>query len=388
MKFDKYDFLIIGCGITGCVIAREMANNGKKVLILDRRNHIGGNMYDYVDNHGILVQKYGPHIFHTNDERVYNYIIKYGEWLDYKLHCGAVIKNKCTPTPFNYQTIDDFYDKTNAIQLKQRIEKVFFGKKETSVLDLLNCSDPLIKEFADFLYEHDYKPYTSKQWGIDPKEIDVSVLKRVPIKFSYDNDYFNDKYQLMPLSSYTSFFNNILLHDNIKVALKVNALDLIHIKDGCFYDKNDKKIIAKVIYTGALDELFDNVFGNLPYRSLSFKWHFSRKNSIQDMAVVAYPEKDLFTRITEYNKLPYQKTCGTSYAVEFPVKYETDKKVEPYYPVLTDSSKYLYEKYQELADKISNLIYCGRLADFKYYNMDQSIKRALEISDRLLNSSI
>ena len=321
----KMDILIIGTGLTGAVLARELAeNHNKKVVIWERRNHIGGNMYDYKDEHNILVQKYGPHTFHTKEKYLYDYMCKYGQWQPYKLKCMAVIDGRATPTPFNYKTIDDFYSNEEAADLKSRIEKEYGVRKTATVLEVLNSKDEKIRQYAEFLYEKDYKLYTAKQWGIPADKIDKSVLERVPLRFSYDEGYFDDEYEVMPEISFTNFFENIL-------------------------------------------KLFNLEYGRLPYRSLKFEFKYEDIESFQDAPVTAYPQAKDLTRITEYKKLPYQNVKGTTYAVEYPLFYtnNSNEYMEPYYPVITEESKILYAKYKEKAKNIKNLIYAGRLADFK-----------------------
>lgn len=379
------EFLIIGAGLTGAVIARELAEkHNKKVVIWERRDHIAGNMYDYKDGHNILVQKYGPHTFHTKEKDLYDYVCKYGEWQPYQLKCMAVIDGKATPTPFNYKTIDDFYSKNEAEDLKARIEKEFNGRKTATVLEVLNAKDEKIRQYAEFLYEKDYKLYTAKQWGISADKIDKSVLERVPLRFSYDEGYFDDEYEVMPSISFTKFFENILNHKNIEVILNKEALHHIKIKDNDIFIDNENLNIP-VLWTGALDELFNLEYGRLPYRSLKFDLKYEDKVSFQEAAVTAYPQAENFTRITEYKKLPYQEVKGTTYAVEYPLHYDTSSSeyMEPYYPVITEDSKKIYSKYESKANHVKNLIYAGRLADFRYYNMDMALKRALEVYERI-----
>ncbi len=376
---ENCDLLIVGCGFTGSVVARMAADMGKKVHIIERRNHIAGNMYDYTDENGFLVQKYGPHTFHTTKRKLYDYILNYGKWEEYKLTCMAQIDGKFTPTPFNFQTIDDFFDKEKAQAIKQRIADIYGDAPKTTIVEMLESSDELIKEYADFLFEKDYSLYTAKQWGISPSEIDVSVLKRVPVMFSYKTGYFDDHYQVMPALSFTHFFENLLNHENIKITLNTDARDIIKVKDGVLYVNGEKSQIP-VLYTGACDELLDYKYGILPYRSLRFELKTENVDSYQDAPVVAYPQAKGYTRITEYTKIPYQQTNGkTVIAVEYPLQYDPSQKAEPYYPILTENNNAMYQKYRDELDTVENLYLSGRLADFKYYNMDQTLEKALEI---------
>ena len=381
MVFDM-DCLIIGCGLSGAVIARHLAEQGKRVVIWERREHIGGNMYDYVDQHGFLVQKYGPHTFHTKQKHLFDYMCQYESWEDYKLTCGAVWDKTYAPTPFNFTTIDTFYPKDQAALLKEKLTMAFSGRNTATVVEVLEHPDPDIRGYAEYLFQNDYAPYTAKQWGVSPNEIDPSVLKRVPLRFSYDVGYFDDDYQVMPTHSFTHFFENLLNHPNIQVELGVEALE--HLRTSGNQILVDGEVADyPVVYTGALDELFDCRFGRLPYRSLRFEWKYQDIDSLQDAPVVAYPQEAGFTRITEYKKLPVQNKPGTSYALEYPLPYQEGQDQEPYYPVLTEESQLQYSKYQELANQIPNLIYCGRLADFKYYNMDQALERSLSVCSDL-----
>lgn len=377
--------LVIGCGLTGSVIARFLAEKlNKKVVIWDRRNHIGGNMYDYYDEHSILVHKYGPHTFHTKKKYLYDYMCRFAEWKEYKLTCMAQINGKFTPTPFNFQTIDDFYDKKEADNLKKRIKNEFGNRATATVVEVLNCNDKKIQEYAQFLFDNDYSLYTAKQWGISANEVDPSILKRVPLRFSYDIGYFDDEYQVMPATTFTDFFKSLLNHKNIEIKLGIEALEHLNVdlqNNRVLIDGEYKDI--PIIYTGALDELFDNCYGKLPYRSLRFEWKYEDIDSKQDAPVVAYPQAEGFTRITEYKKLPVQDVKGTTYAVEYPLSYNENVKMEPYYPVLTEKSQKIYSKYLEKASNIKNLFLAGRLADFKYYNMDQALERALNICKKI-----
>ena len=372
------DNLIIGCGLTGSVIARTLADQGQKVEIWERRDHIGGNMYDYIDEHGFLVQKYGPHIFHTMKKEIYDFICKYEKWQKYDLICGAVWAGKYTPTPFNFTTIDTFYPVDKAALLKEKLKAAFPGREFATVIEVLEHFDPDIQEYAKFLFQNDYAPYTAKQWGVTPAEIDPSVLQRVPLRFSYREGYFDDFYQVMPVHSYTVFFKNLLNHPNIQVKQNIEALNYLTIKNN--HIVVDRSVFeGKVFYSGTLDELFGCVYGKLPYRSLRFEWRYEEKESLQPAPVVAYPQEEGYTRITEYKKLPIQNKLGTSYAVEYPLLYRNEEAMEPYYPVLTENSQKQYESYRALADTVQGLVCCGRLGDFKYYNMDQALEQAITV---------
>lgn len=383
--FRDVDYVIVGAGLVGSVIAHELAERKhKKIMVWERRDHIAGNMYDYTDAYGIRVHKYGPHVFHTNNPNLYDYLRQFSDFEPFYIDCLAEIDGVQTPSPFNFKTIDDFYSEEGAIALKNAIKSNFKDRDTATVLEVMNHADSKIREFGKFLFEKDYAPYTAKQWGVSPKTIHPSVLSRVPIRFSYKTGYFDDDIQVLPTNGYTDIFNALLSHDNIKVELGVDALSRISLS------KNEDEVIVKcskkpinVIFTGAVDELFNWKFGALPYRSLRFEWIHERTSSFQNAPLVAYPQKKGFTRITEYNKLPIQAGKGSSYAVEYPVKYEKSSMSEPYYPILTNESLTLHQRYLTEAQKVKNLILAGRLADFRYYNMDQALQRALEVVEAI-----
>lgn len=377
-----FDCLIVGCGFAGSVIARFLAEQcGKKVLILERRDHIAGNMYDFTDENGIRVQKYGPHTFHTNQKELYDYIRKYSKWENYKLICMSQMDGKFTPSPFNFQTIDDFYNPEQASELKKHIKDYYKDASQVTIVEMLKCPDPVIQKYAQFLYDGDFSLYTAKQWGISPLEIDPSIFKRVPVLFSYKTGYFDDAYQVMPTNGFTEFFQNILNHANIEIRLNTDAKPLLNFQNNEIL-ADGKPVL--VVYTGALDELFDFRFGPLPYRSLRFDYQTKQTASFQPAPVIAYPQAQGYTRITEYTKLPAQDAGGvTTIAVEYSLPYKPGVQSEPYYPILTAENTGRYQQYLREAKKIHNLFLCGRLADYQYYNMDQVLDRSLKMCETL-----
>lgn len=374
-------YYIVGSGIVGAVLAAELAKKGNTVQVLERRAHAGGNVYDYDDEYGIHVHHYGPHIFHTNDDEVYRYVSDNCELKDFNLVCGSVMDGKCVQTSFDFSSVDTFFPE-EAEEIKAHIKKEFGDRPSATVLEMLDSRDEYVRRFADFLYEKDYKPYTAKQWGIDPEKVDRQIFKRVPILFSYGSKYFSDKYQAMPVKGYMEFIENLLKTPGIELRLNEEALDRFSIRDNQVMD-GDKPLDGVLIFTGALDELFGCKHGKLPYRSLRFAWKHEDIDSFQDMPVVAYPQAEGFTRITEYKKLPVQEVRGTTYAVEYPLPYKQGEAMEPYYPVLTEESQQLFQKYYDEAKQVKRLAFAGRLAEFKYYNMDQAIRRALDLAREL-----
>ncbi|MEF9892071.1 MAG: UDP-galactopyranose mutase [Anaerorhabdus sp.] len=383
------ELLIIGCGLTGTVIANHFAKKGYNVTIWEKRNHIGGNMYDFVDKNGILVHKYGPHVFHTNKKELFDFMNNITNWNEFRIKCSVNMLNKITPSPFNFQTIDDYYSKEKAKLLKSELLFMYPNREKVTILELLESKNTLIKEYADFLFDNDYSLYTAKQWGISPKEIDPSVLRRVPVLLSYKDGYFDDEYQMIPKNGYVEIFDKLLNHPNIKVELEKNALDYIKIVN------NEIQINGKIsdkilVYTGPVDELLDFKYGVLPYRSLKFEWITEHVDIFQKTPLVAYPADVEFTRITEYKHFTQKAPKNfTSLAYEYPVLY--DYKVynsEPYYPILTEESNKMYLKYKNALNSIPNLFLAGRLSDFKYYNMDQTLERALKICSMIEKSCV
>ena len=382
------DCVVIGAGFCGSVVARKLAEAGKKVLILERRNHIAGNMYDEIDSNGILVHRYGPHIFHTNEKQIFEFINKYGEWVDYRHRCAVEIEGVITPSPANFKTIDLLYDKSEAEALKTALVKCYEGRKSVTILELLECEEITIRKYAEKLFECNYRPYTVKQWDIPPEKIDPSILKRVPVRLDYTDAYFDDAYQVLPAKGYTSFFSNLLDHGNIKTILNTDALGMLKI------DTANKTIVWEgralsipVVYTGSIDELLDNRFGPLPYRSLAFDFHTKSVDSFQEAPVVVHPEAKGYTRITEYKKMPPQAVHGiTTVVYEYPLPAEKANKKEQYYPILTGDNTLLYNKYSSELKGIPNFFIAGRLADYKYYNMDGTILRGFEVFEEIINN--
>lgn len=374
------DIIIVGSGFAGSVVAYLAAKAGKRVLLYERRRHIAGNMYDeYVD--GILVQRYGPHTLHTNRQEVMDLLTEIGEWEPYTLRARVIIRGKATPSPFNFKTIDDYWPPEEAEHLKRHLQALFPGEEKVPVLRLAQCEDPLVREYAQFLIEEDYRPYTAKQWGIPPEQLDISVWNRVPVRLSYKDGYFDDVWECLPKGGYTRFFENMLASPLIEVRLGEDALKCLEVRpEGILW--NGGPLSVPLIYTGALDELFGCRFGRLEYRSLRFEYETLELESYQEACGVAYPKAEGFTRITEYPKLPVQTGLGrTVIAREYPVPYGNG--AEPYYPILTEETQRLAGQYRALAEKVPGLYLCGRLAEFRYYNMDEAVWAAMGVAQDL-----
>ncbi|OGU17895.1 MAG: UDP-galactopyranose mutase [Ignavibacteria bacterium GWB2_35_12] len=366
-----YDYLIVGGGFAGCVIAERIASQlGKKVLIIDRRNHIAGNAHDYYDNNGILIHKYGPHIFHTSSKKVWDYLSNFTEWIPYEHTVMAVVNGKKVPVPFNLNSIEQVFPKKIASKYQALLlEKYGYGLK-IPILKLLENKQEDLKVIADFIYQNIFYGYTLKQWGLKPEELDFSVTSRVPVFISHDNRYFQDTYQGIPEKGYTELFNKLIKNKNIEVLLNTD------------YKINSSSIkFNKLIYTGPIDEYFDYKFGKLPYRSLHFDFKTFKKEWFQEVAQVNYPNDFDYTRITEFKHFHRQKTKATTVAFEFPQEFELGKN-EPYYPIQNVSNNDLYNRYKKESEKLKNTIFVGRLAEYKYYNMDQIVGVALMKFDK------
>ncbi|MEG1459208.1 MAG: UDP-galactopyranose mutase [Acetivibrio sp.] len=377
-----YDSIIIGCGFAGAVLGRELAEKGKKILIIEKRSHIGGNSYDEKEEHGILVHKYGPHIFHTNKKEVYEYLSRFTKWYEYSHKVVGNIYGKLIPVPFNLNTLTMVYGEEKADRLKDKLIAEYGENKKVPILELRKNKDAEIQEIAAYIYENIFLKYTMKQWGQKPEEIDASVSGRVPIVLSYDNRYFQDTYQGMPLEGYTQLFENLLNHPNIEVRLGVEAKKVLEIKENTIFFEGEV-FKGRVVFTGALDEFFDCRFGRLPYRSLIFKTEYHKEKPYQTYGVVNYTVTEDFTRITEYPYLTGQDCEGTSIMKEYPIPYTDEEKQIPYYSIINEENQALYEKYVSLVKEIPNFYLLGRLAEYKYYNMDAIVERALKTAKEL-----
>jgi len=363
-----FDYLIVGAGFAGSVMAERLANgSGKRVLICDQRPHVAGNAFDFYNDDGILIHKYGPHIFHTNSAEVFEYLSRFTEWRDYEHRVLASVDGMLVPIPINLDTINKLYGlNLNSLEVSDFLEKVR-DKRE----HLQTSEDVVVNAVGKELYEKFFRGYTRKQWGLDPSELDASVTARVPTRTNRDDRYFTDTFQAMPKHGYTRMFEKMLDHPNIKVVLN------------CDYREIVKEISFKeMIYTGPVDAFFDYCYGKLPYRSLEFRHETQDVETFQPAPVVNYPNDHAFTRITEFKYLTGQSHKKTSIVYEYP-KAEGD----PYYPIPRKENAVIYTKYKALADLERNVRFVGRLATYKYYNMDQIVAQALTEYSKIVGMS-
>ena len=387
-----FDALVIGAGYAGAVAARQLAEGGKKVLVLERRGHIGGNAYDCLDQAGVLIHQYGPHIFHTNDQEVYDYLSRFTQWLDYQHRVVANIPGEGEqagsrvqmPVPFNLTSLETAYGMEKGKELGEKLMAAYGAEKKVTILELRQNEDPEIRQVADYVYEHVFVHYTMKQWGQTPEQIDPNTTARVPVFLSRDDRYFQDAYQGMPLKGYTPLFEAMLDHENIEVRLGVDALSVLNLK-GEQILVDGQVFHGPVIFTGQVDELFGHKFGPLPYRTLDFQFETLEQDQFQTHGTVNYTVDEPYTRITEFKHMTGQVLEGkTTIVKEFSRAYTGAKEETPYYAIINPENNALYGQYKAEAEKFKNLHLLGRLAEYKYYNMDAIVGRALAVSRELL----
>ncbi|MBO5303044.1 MAG: UDP-galactopyranose mutase [Lachnospiraceae bacterium] len=378
-----YDSIVIGCGAAGATVARKLAEAGKKVLILEKRNHIGGNCYDAFDKHGVLIHEYGPHIFHTNEEDVFTFLSEYTDWYLFGHEVVANVHGELIPVPFNLNTLHKVYDEKTADELEKILIEEYGEGSRVPIMKLRENENPKIKGIADYVYENIFLHYTMKQWGQTPEEIDPAVTGRVPVLVSYDNRYFQDKYQGMPKDGYTPMFAKMLEHENITVELSCDCKKrLTFLENRILFDGEDFE--GDIIYTGALDELFDCEYGRLPYRSLDFQFEHFAQDSYQGRSVVNYTVSEDFTRITEFKYLTGQMdVAGTTIVKEYSFAYTGEEGEIPYYAINNEENQALYQKYADRMKNYPKVHLLGRLAEYKYYNIDAIVKKALELAETI-----
>ncbi|HKC02051.1 MAG TPA: UDP-galactopyranose mutase [Sphingomicrobium sp.] len=362
----SYDYLIVGAGFAGSVLAERLASReGARVLLIDRRPHVGGNAYDEVNADGILYHKYGPHIFHTNSDAVVEYLSRFTEWRPYEHRVLAEVRGQQVPIPINRTTLNLLF----GLDLKTDDEAAaYLASRSESVEDIQTSEDVVVNAVGRELYELFFQGYTRKQWGLDPSELDKSVTARIPTRTNTDDRYFSDNFQAMPKDGYTAMFKRILDHPLIEVRTGVD-----------FRDIRDQVDAAHIVYTGPIDEYFDFRFGRLPYRSLKFDHQTLEQDRYQPVGTVNYPSPDVpYTRISEYKHLTGQQEPRTTITYEYP-----SAEGDPYYPIPRPENQELFKRYEALADETEGVTFVGRLATYRYYNMDQIVGQALATFRRM-----
>ena len=364
----NYDYLIVGSGFSGSVCAEQLARAGKKILLIDKREHIGGNAYDKLDQHGILIHPYGPHIFHTNSRKVFSYLSKFTDWRFYEHRVLANLKDELYPIPINRTTLNNLYK----LKLTEEQAKDYFEKVRVHGLSNTTSEDVVLGSIGHDLCDKFFRGYSRKQWGLDLSELSAGVAARIPTRTNDDDRYFTDTYQFMPAQGYTKMFERMLNHSNITLQLDVD-----------FENIKKQKQFKHLIYTGPIDSYFQHCHGKLPYRSLRFEHvHLPGVHTYQPVGTVNFPTDKDYTRITEFKHLTAQEHSSTSIVKEYPTA-----EGDPYYPIPRPENELLFKKYQEMADATSNVTFVGRLAQYRYYNMDQVVAAALETSKKLIDQT-
>lgn len=380
-----FDYIVVGAGFSGAVIAQKIAKElDKRVLVIEQRNHIGGNCYDYRNEHGILVHRYGPHLFHTNNKIIVDYLSRFTQWDMYQHRVLAEIDGKNVPIPFNFNTIDALFPAGLARKYEDALLEEFDYNSKVPILDLKKCDNPLLTDLADYIYDKVFYNFTKKQWGVSPEDISSEVTARVPIFIGRDNRYFNDKYQMMPRDGYTELFANMLDHKNIKLLLNTDYKEVVSLNES----DSTLKLFGNayngsVIYTGCIDQLFECKHGELPYRSIDFEFETLALKKYQEVTTVNYPNSNDFTRITEFKHFGNNDSDFTTIMKEYPKEYDSKTDI-PYYPVFTGENANIYDKYLGELTKYKKLYAIGRLAEYKYYDMDDAVENALNFFNGLL----
>lgn len=379
--------IVVGAGLSGSTIARLFAENGRDVIVMDRREEIAGNVFDFIDENGITVQPYGPHIFHTDNKAVFEFLSRFTEWRKYEHKVLArVRKDKLVPVPFNLTSLFSLYQRDKAERIEKiLIEELGFNEK-ASVLALKKHPNKEVRDFADFVYKYIFYIYTMKQWGFRPEHLGEKVINRVPVRVSYEDKYFSDEYQFMPKDGFTKMVQNILSHPRIKLKLKTDAFRELTFIDGKIYF-GGKPFNGTVIYTGCVDELFGYKYGKLPYRSFKYKFSVQKCKSYQSAAVINYTTSAKHTRTIEFSKFTCEPKNVTVIAKEIPVAYKKGKN-HPFFAIRLKKNLEIYQKYIDSAKEYKNLFLLGRLALYKDFSMDVAVQKAMELYENILNDDV
>lgn len=378
---NNFNVVVVGTGFAGSILARKIAEDFNiKVNVIEKRNNIGGNMYDYTDENGILIQKYGPHFLNTNKYWIIKYLSQFSPLVPYDCSLLTYIDNKYMQLPFNFRTLQQLVGYEKSESLLEKMRKNFLGRDRVPMFELLNSDDSDIRDFANLLFEKAFKTYTSKMWGLPIESIDKSVINRVQFCIGFDGRYLNKDFQFLPEYGFTELIGNILKNKNIDVKLNEDALEHINFKgDEIFYDANKVDLL---IFTGGIDELFHNQYGRLPYRTLKFKYEYFDLDKVLPKEIISYPQANGYTRSTEYKQFNFHCSNNkkTVVVTEYPDDYDPNDKERniPCYPIITEDNLKLYSKYLELSKKYKGLFLCGRLAQYKYFNMDLVIESSFE----------
>jgi UDP-galactopyranose mutase len=363
------DWIVVGAGFTGATFAQRMASVGKRVRVVERRSHIGGNAYDERNEHGILVHRYGPHIFHTNSDVVWRYLSNFTDWRPYEHRVLGLIEGKFVPIPFNLDSLAALFPAYSASRIEKALVDRYGLGKSVPILKLRESDHAEIRDFAEYVYRNVFEGYTIKQWQLRPEELSSSVTARVPVTISRDDRYFRDAYQAMPLQGYTAMFRRMLDQPNIEIVFDCDWKSSHAINQD-----------ARVLFTGAIDEFLDYRFGPLAYRSLRFEEHTLQEEQHQPVGTINYPNNYDYTRITEQKIITGQRAPLTTLMREYPQPHEPGRTVA-YYPIPREENQLLYAKYAAAAlAEFPHVCFAGRLADYQYYNMDQACARALKLA--------
>ncbi len=381
-----FDVVIVGAGFAGSVLARQLASvAGKKVLLVERRRHIAGNCHDAVDGHGVLVHTYGPHLFHTSNREVFEYLSSFTEWHEYQHRVLAVVDGRKVPLPFNLTSLEMLFPGGMARTLEKKlVERFGFGVK-VPIMELIRTDDAELKMLADYIYEKIFVHYTVKQWGVTPEDISPEVMERVPVFISRDDRYFQDTYQAVPRHGYTRLFEKMLDHPGIHLLLNTDYRVIVQPNlERRTMSLFGQPFKGELIFTGMIDEFFDYSLGRLPYRTLDFVFETFEQEFFQEVATVNYPNEYDFTRITEFKHIHARQLPKTTVLREFPRDYRgfDQEGGTPSYPIFQEANTALYERYRNMAEKFPALTLVGRLAEYRYYDMDDIVARALEVFER------
>lgn len=386
-----HNIIVVGAGFSGAIFARRLAEEKNlRVLVVEQRGHIAGNMYDEIEEHGILVQRYGPHLFSTNRFWTVDFLKKYAELVVHETKILSFIDGEYVQLPFNFRTVQQLVMPEKSEPLLKKFREYFAGRNRVSVFELIECQDEDIREYGNLLFEKAYRTYTAKMWGLEPDKIDRSVLNRAMMAMGYDERYQDKDFQYLPRYGFTKLFERMLDHPNIEIRLNCDALEHITFDEDRNLALFDGQAFCQIVFTGAIDELFAQKYGPLPYRSLDIQYRYEKHQSgfALPCQVISYPQADGYTRDTEYKQINYLDNVDTPYTIiarEFPIPYNKNAAIGniPYYPVINDENLALFSRYAEEAKRYTNLTLCGRLADYKYYNMDLIIENAFQKVDML-----